>query len=168
LYKTVGDPESPKQTTPGSDQLAHSSATTRPKVDTLKAESGTFTLTETPLSIRAVVEEVVATFEPAAREKGLTVASAVAADVPQSVIADAVALRQVLTNLIANAVKFTVVGAVSVAVSARDIGTDAVTLEVAVSDTGLALQPTQSSEFLTRSRRQVLTLRRGSEGRVSG
>jgi signal transduction histidine kinase len=82
---------------------------------------------------------VVATFEPVAREKSVAVTSNVARDVPQMVIADPVAVRQVLTNLVANAVKFTAAGAVSVAVSARAIGTDAVTLVVAVSDTGIGI-----------------------------
>lgn len=56
-------------------------------------------------------------------------------------IADPVAIRQVLTNLVANAVKFTAAGSVTVAVSARDIGTDAATLAVAVSDTGIGIAP---------------------------
>ena len=104
-----------------------------------KAESGSFTLTETAMSVRAVVDEVVSTFEPVAREKNVTVRSTCAPDVPQMVIADPVAIRQVLTNLVANAVKFTEVGSVSVSVSAREIGTDAVTLVVAVSDTGIGI-----------------------------
>ena len=108
-------------------------------LDLSKAESGSFTLTETAMSLRAVVDEVVATFEPVAREKSVTVGSAFAPDVPQLVIADPVAIRQVLTNLVANAVKFTEAGSVSVAVSAREIGTDAVTVVVAVSDTGIGI-----------------------------
>jgi PAS domain S-box-containing protein len=104
-----------------------------------KAESGSFTLTETAVSIRAIVDEVVSQFDPVAREKSVTVGSVVAGDVPQMVIADPVAIRQVLTNLVANAVKFTAVGSVSVAVSARELGTDAVTLLVAVSDTGIGI-----------------------------
>jgi PAS domain S-box-containing protein len=104
-----------------------------------KAESGSFTLTESPLSLRAVADEVVSTFEPVAREKRVTVGAVVAPDVPPTVIADPVAIRQVLTNLVANAVKFTAVGSVSVAISAREIGTDAATLVVAVSDTGIGI-----------------------------
>ena len=106
-----------------------------------KAESGSFTLVETSVSLRAIADEVVSTFEPVAREKGITIGSVVAPDVPEAVIADPVAIRQVLTNLVANAVKFTAAGAVTVAVGARDIGTDAATLAVAVSDTGIGIAP---------------------------
>ena len=108
-------------------------------LDLSRAESGSFTLSETAVSVRAIVDEVVSTFEPVAREKAVSVASVIAPDVPQMVMADPVALRQVLTNLVGNAVKFTPAGSVSVAVSAREIGTDAVTLVVAVSDTGIGI-----------------------------
>jgi PAS domain S-box-containing protein len=104
-----------------------------------KAESGGFTLIETPMSMRAVVDEVVSTFEPVAREKGITIQRVVAPDLPETVIADPVAIRQVLTNLVANAVKFTTIGSVTVAVSAGEISSDAVTLAVAVSDTGIGI-----------------------------
>jgi signal transduction histidine kinase len=89
--------------------------------------------------VRAIVDEVVSTFEPVAIGKGVAVGAVVAPDVPPTVMADPVAIRQILTNLVANAVKFTNVGSVSVGVSARDIATDAVTLAVAVSDTGIGI-----------------------------
>jgi PAS domain S-box-containing protein len=104
-----------------------------------KAESAGFTLIETPMSMRAVVDEVVSTFEPVAREKGITIQRVVAPDLPETVLADPVAIRQVLTNLVANAVKFTTIGSVTVAVSAGEISSDAVTLAVAVSDTGIGI-----------------------------
>jgi PAS domain S-box-containing protein len=110
-------------------------------LDLSQAESGSFTLRESPISVRTIVDEVVATFEPVARAKSVAVTSAVAPDVPRMVIGDPVALRQVLTNLVGNAVKFTAAGSVSVTVSARDIGTDAVTLAVGVSDTGVGIAP---------------------------
>ena len=106
-----------------------------------KAESGSLTLGETPLSVRAIAAEVVSTFEAAAREKGITVGAVVADDVPETVMADPVAIRQVFTNLVGNAVKFTAAGSVTVEVTAREIGTDAATLAVAVSDTGIGIAP---------------------------
>ncbi len=108
-------------------------------LDLSKAEAGTFTLIEAPVSVRAVVQDVLATFEPAARAKAVAVESAIAAEVPDLVVGDPIALRQVLTNLVGNAVKFTEAGVVSVGVTAREVGTDAATLAVSVSDTGIGI-----------------------------
>ena len=106
-----------------------------------KAESSTFALAETPLSVQLLVDDVVSTFEPAARERGLEVRSHVAADVPPSLIGDPVALRQILSNLIGNAVKFTNEGSVTVTVATKELGTDAATLSFAVQDTGVGIAP---------------------------
>jgi PAS domain S-box-containing protein len=106
-----------------------------------RAESSTFTLAETPFSLRAVVDDVVSTFDAAAREKGLTVRSAIAESVPPTAIGDPVAIRQILTNLVGNAVKFTSLGSVTITVGTREIGTDAVTFAIAVSDTGIGIAP---------------------------
>jgi PAS domain S-box-containing protein len=106
-----------------------------------RAESSTFTLAETPFSLRAVVDDVVSTFDAAAREKGLTVRSAIAESVPPTAIGDPVAIRQILTNLVGNAVKFTSLGSVTITVGTREIGTDAATFAIAVSDTGIGIAP---------------------------
>jgi signal transduction histidine kinase len=106
-----------------------------------KAESASFTLVGTPFSIRAIIDEVASTFETAAREKGLQVRSSFDENLPSSVVGDPVALRQVLSNLVGNAVKFTATGSVTVAVTTRELGTDAVSLTFAVSDTGIGIAP---------------------------
>jgi signal transduction histidine kinase len=106
-----------------------------------KAESSSFALVETPFSLAAVVDDVVSAFEAAAREKNLTIRSVVAAAVPPALIGDPVAIRQVLTNLVGNAVKFTAAGSVTLTVETTQIGTDAVTLAFAVSDTGIGIAP---------------------------
>jgi PAS domain S-box-containing protein len=104
-----------------------------------KAESSSFALVETPFSLTKVVDDVVSTFDGAGREKGLTIGVAIAADVPSTLIGDPVAIRQILSNLVGNAVKFTSAGSVTVTVGATQIGTDAVTLAIAVSDTGIGI-----------------------------
>ena len=76
-----------------------------------KAESR-FALVETPFSLQQIVDDVVATFETAAREKTLELRSRSIATVPEQLLGDPVAMRQVLTNLVGNAVKFTERGTV--------------------------------------------------------
>ena len=106
-----------------------------------KAESSSFTLVEATFSIRAVLADVVATFEAAAREQGLQLRSSVGETVPPTVIGDPVAIRQILSNLVGNAVKFTSSGSVVVTIETRELATDAVTLSFAVSDTGIGIEP---------------------------
>ncbi len=106
-----------------------------------KAESSSFALLETPFSLRAVVDDVAATFDAAAREKGLTIRVEVAEGLPSEMIGDPVAIRQILTNLVGNAVKFTAAGSVTLSVTVPQIATDAVTLAIAVTDTGIGIAP---------------------------
>jgi PAS domain S-box-containing protein len=110
-------------------------------LDLSKAESSSFALVETPFSLLAVVDDVVSTFEAACREKSVQIRVNLAESVPAAVVGDPVAIRQILTNLVGNAVKFTAAGSVTVTVEPTQIGTDAVTLAFAVSDTGIGIAP---------------------------
>lgn len=110
-------------------------------LDLSKAESSSFALVETPFALKEVVDDVVSTFDAAARGKGLAIRSSVAGNVPPAMIGDPVAIRQILSNLVGNAVKFTSAGSVTVTVGATQLGTDAVTLAIAVSDTGIGIAP---------------------------
>jgi PAS domain S-box-containing protein len=106
-----------------------------------KAESSSFALVETPFSLEAVVDDVMSTFDAAAREKSVTIRASIADSVPPSLSGDPVALRQILTNLVGNAVKFTAAGEVTVTVVTKQLGTDGVTLAFTVADTGIGIAP---------------------------
>jgi signal transduction histidine kinase len=106
-----------------------------------KAESSSFALVETPFSLGEIVHDVVSTFEASARAKDVQLRASLDDRVPVTMIGDPVAMRQVLTNLVANAVKFTGRGAVEVRVRTSQLATDAVTLEIAVADTGIGIAP---------------------------
>lgn len=108
-------------------------------LDLSKAESSGFTLVETPFNLHDVVVSVLDTFEAAARAKGLQLSGAIGETVPATLIGDPVALRQILSNLVGNAVKFTAEGSVTVSIDTNKAGTDAVTLACAVSDTGIGI-----------------------------
>ena len=106
-----------------------------------KAESSSFTLVETPFPVRQTVEDVVAAFEAQAREKGVEMRGAMDERVPAVAVGDPVAFRQILTNLVGNAVKFTERGTVAVRVETRELSTDAVTLAISVADSGIGIAP---------------------------
>lgn len=104
-----------------------------------RAESAAFALEESPLSIVDIVSEVVAIFETRAQEKGVALRASFDERLPPIVIGDPIALRQVLTNLVGNAVKFTLAGSVTVSVGVSEIASDAAAIEFAVTDTGIGI-----------------------------
>ena len=106
-----------------------------------RAESSSFALAETPFDLHTLVGDAVATFDAAAREKGLTVRASVAGDIPTLLLGDPLAIGQILANLLGNAVKFTEQGGIEVVVRAKDFATDAVTVSFAVTDTGIGISP---------------------------
>jgi PAS domain S-box-containing protein len=104
-----------------------------------KAESAAFALAESSFALAALVREAAGAFAARAEEKGLRLDVTIAGDVPETVIGDPIALRQILSNFIGNAVKFTERGSVSVSVRALELATDAVTLKFMVIDTGIGI-----------------------------
>ena len=106
-----------------------------------KAESSSYALANTAFGLTALVEDVVATFSPTAEAKGLQLRCSVFDGVPVTVLGDPVVLRQIVTNLVGNAIKFTQSGEVVVTVHAGETTTEAVTLHFAVSDTGIGIPP---------------------------
>lgn len=108
-------------------------------LDFSKIEAGKVKLESIPFSPRTTLEDAIDLLATEAEEKNLELASFVTSDVPEHVIGDPGRLRQVLLNLLANAVKFTEVGEVTVTVQrvARE-GTH-VTLRFEVADTGIGI-----------------------------
>jgi two-component system, sensor histidine kinase and response regulator len=111
-------------------------------LDLSKAEAGKLSLAVAPVDVRRELEQVVALFGTRAHDKGVEIAAHIAPGVPASVHGDAIRMRQVLGNLVNNAVKFTESGAVLLAVGiAREAGA-APMLEFSVADTGIGVDAT--------------------------
>ncbi len=110
-------------------------------LDFSKIESGHMEIEATPFSLNACVEEALETVSTAAAEKRLDLAARMAADVPASIIGDSLRLRQVLVNLLGNAVKFTSAGTVKLEISAAPAEPGHVTLHFRVSDSGIGIAP---------------------------
>ncbi|WP_412060835.1 two-component regulator propeller domain-containing protein [Rubrivirga sp. IMCC45206] len=107
-------------------------------LDFSKVEAGKVDLEQAPFGVRDVVEDAIDLVAPAARERGVGLVYTLADDVPEAVQGDVTRVRQVLVNLLANAVKFTERGDVRVAVSAEPDG-PGWRLRVAVRDTGVGI-----------------------------
>lgn len=135
-------------------------------LDLSKLEAGRLELNPAPLSLRGLLEEVGAIFEQRCREKRLEWRVEVAPDCPPAVILDLVRLRQVLINLVGNAVKFTQEGFVRVAVRMLSVrpGEDLPDLEITVEDTGIGI-PRKQMELVFEAYRQVKV---GSQVQLGG
>jgi PAS domain S-box-containing protein len=108
-------------------------------LDFSKLEAGKVRLEAIGFSLRELAEDAVAVVAESAQHKGLELTSFIAPNVPQVVRGDPTRIRQVLMNLVSNAVKFTSTGAVTVRVAAGapDNGRSVVTIEV--KDTGIGI-----------------------------
>ena len=107
--------------------------------DFSRIEAGRVRLETVDFSPRYVVEEAVELFAEAASNKGLELAFDVDASVPDSVIGDPGRVRQVLINLIGNAVKFTEKGEVVVRAERREAAGPGIAVRFEVADTGVGL-----------------------------
>ena len=112
-------------------------------LDLSRIEADRMPLERNPFSLRRCVESATATVSPAARQKSLSLGCEVAPSVPDRLRGDANRLRQVLVNLLGNAVKFTSVGFVRLAVettAGKDSG-GGIELHFLVEDTGIGIAP---------------------------
>ncbi len=108
-------------------------------LDVSKVEAGSLELADEPVDVRAKLADCVDIMRASASAKGITVTAEVAADVPTAIRGDRLRFRQILLNLIGNAVKFTETG--SVRVTARiEEGGEEPHLVVDVVDTGIGIE----------------------------
>lgn len=110
-------------------------------LDFSKAESGKLVLRNEDFSLRTTIDEVCKMLGQGAANKGVSLETDIDLQVPPMLCGDWVRVRQILTNLVGNAVKFTEKG--KVAVSARTLARspDSVSLRIEVRDTGIGISP---------------------------
>ena len=108
-------------------------------LDFSKLEAGRTEIDAHPFGLGLMIDETMRTLAVRAHAKGLELTAQVAPDVPDALIADAGRLRQVIVNLVGNAVKFTALGEVAVDVRLDSRDGDDLVLHVAVRDTGIGI-----------------------------
>ncbi|HUR44252.1 MAG TPA: ATP-binding protein, partial [Candidatus Saccharimonadales bacterium] len=110
-----------------------------------KIESGNLELEQRPVDLRACIEECLDLLAPRAAEKNLDLAYRFESNTPEAIIGDATRIRQILVNLLGNAVKFTSNGEIFVKVRANAVAGGSedgkFELHVAVCDTGIGIPP---------------------------
>src|SRR5580704_3447914 len=116
-------------------------------LDLSRIEAGKLRLDRLPFSLAATIEESSSLFALQARTKGLDFSSAVSGDLPDMLAGDAGRVRQVLTNLIGNAVKFTDSGRIDVEAEMVRPTEDGFLVRLAVRDTGIGIPTDQLSRL---------------------
>lgn len=140
-------------------------------LDLSKIEAGKIEIESAPFALHRCVEEVLAFFQPRARSAALALQANIDPDVPQIVNSDEARLRQILTNLIGNAIKFTDRGGITVNVSC--VRGEPVSMQdtrrtlrlfISVTDTGIGIP----AEKLSRLFKPFSQVDSSSERRRSG
>lgn len=108
-------------------------------LDLSRIEAGRLVLASEPFDLAETVNEVLDLLEPEASNKGLALLRNVSAEIPPCLVGDAGRLRQILNNLVGNAIKFTSTGSVSVVVSGGPVTASRAEIRIEVSDTGIGI-----------------------------
>lgn len=120
-------------------------------LDLSRIEAGKLTLHEEWVSPARLVEDVVELLAPDAQDKGLSIATWVATSIPDRICSDPVRIRQILINLLGNAIKFTEKGAINLSLEIDedeilhqiDRDNEKIALKFSVRDTGPGISPEQ-------------------------
>lgn len=118
-------------------------------LDFSKLETGQLTLEYKPIFVRELVEEVFAVYAPQAHEKNIRLLTIVNHNVPRNLLGDPQRLKQVITNLISNAIKFSARGNVIVRCNAIGEMDNQVEIKFGISDNGIGLTEEQQEGLFT-------------------
>ncbi len=116
-------------------------------LDFSKIESGHMTLESVPVEVVMVAEEAIELVADKARAKDLALLFDMDENVPFYILGDATRLRQILLNLLANAIKFTATGEIKLLMSARNGGDGKIILEGRVRDTGIGIPANRADKL---------------------
>ncbi|OPY89295.1 MAG: Autoinducer 2 sensor kinase/phosphatase LuxQ [Syntrophus sp. PtaU1.Bin208] len=116
-------------------------------LDFSKIEAGKMEISMTDLNLVSLVQEVAEFFRQPAQRKGLKMVVSIEDELPSALRGDPVRLRQVLVNLLGNAVKFTRQGGIFLTVSLAEEEEDSVLVRFEVKDTGIGIAPEAQSRI---------------------
>lgn len=116
-------------------------------LDLSKIEAGKIELQYEPVYIHILLQEIQQIFFPTALAKGLSLQINIEENVPSVIEFDEIRLRQILFNIVGNAIKFTQDGSVRISVRAENFDHQQFCLEIVVADTGIGIHPDQHQQI---------------------
>jgi PAS domain S-box-containing protein len=118
-------------------------------LDLSKIEAGEMSLEDEPFDLPELVRDLGQMLAPQAASKGIELLVQAAAALPRMVKGDASRLRQILTNLVGNSIKFTETGHVELQVFCTEASSDRLRLRCTVQDTGIGIEPAALERLFT-------------------
>ncbi|MCH9757266.1 MAG: response regulator [Gammaproteobacteria bacterium] len=112
-------------------------------LDYAKINAGKLKLDTIPLDIRNCIDDVLTLAAPSAHKKGLDLIPSTALDVPKTVVGDPIRFKQIIHNLVSNAIKFTEQGHILVRTHVHEVTEQNYTLCLSITDTGIGISPNE-------------------------
>ncbi len=116
-------------------------------LDLSKIEAGKLEIETHPFDLRTCVHATLALFQPMVADREVELRQEIDGNVPESIKSDSTRIRQLLTNLVGNAIKFTERGHITVTVQLQQRDDDRLTLHFSVADTGIGIEPEQCTRL---------------------
>ncbi|MBQ1510580.1 MAG: response regulator [Selenomonadaceae bacterium] len=133
-------------------------------LDFSKIESGHMKLVETAYQLDSLLYDIMNSIEPRAREKGLAFHIHVSENLPNNLVGDAPRLRQIILNLLTNAVKYTPEGSVTCSLSCTHTRKDELLLSISVTDTGIGIREEDKEHLFQEFERLDMVRNQSIEG----
>nr|WP_240047882.1 transporter substrate-binding domain-containing protein [Pseudomonas sp. JV241A] len=133
-------------------EIAHTSAKSLLELigdilDIARIESGRLSLSPKRANLRELIESVARVFEGLARQKRLTLILDIDSSINCDVLVDALRFKQILSNLISNAIKFTEEGSIKISISGFLVDASLLNIHLRVEDTGVGISPTDQQRL---------------------
>jgi two-component system sensor histidine kinase BarA len=112
-------------------------------LDFSKLDAGKMVIESIPFSLRESIEESLTLLAPSAHKKGLELSVKIDNTIPDSLLGDAMRIKQIMSNLVSNAIKFTQKGSVTIDVTLKIINAKRAAVKIIVSDTGIGMNSVQ-------------------------
>ena len=116
-------------------------------LDLSKIEAGKMSIEKIPMQINAVMDDALKHYAKAAQEKGLALSKKVDSAIPEHIIGDPIRIRQIIFNLISNAIKFTDKGSITLHIKTETTETNTRFLRIEAHDTGIGIDKDKLSNI---------------------
>jgi two-component system sensor histidine kinase BarA len=116
-------------------------------LDFSKLDAGKMSIENIPFSLKDTIEETLTLIAPSAHNKNIELSLRISPLLPDALIGDAMRIKQILTNLTSNAVKFTLQGSVNIDIESEVNSDDSALIKLTVTDTGVGMTMEQQSEI---------------------